>query len=51
MSLTYAGNLENLKDIEKADELSFSKANILEAGSLKTIFVKTCHYRCDTFGS
>ena len=39
-ALTYAGNLENLKDIEKAPNYHFVKANILEADSLKTIFEK-----------
>ena len=39
-ALTYAGNLENLKDIEKAANYHFLKANILEADSLKTIFEK-----------
>ncbi len=39
-ALTYAGNLENLKDIEKAPNYHFVKANILEADSLKAIFEK-----------
>jgi dTDP-glucose 4,6-dehydratase len=39
-ALTYAGNLENLKDIEKAPNYHFEKANILAADSLKTIFEK-----------
>ena len=39
-ALTYAGNLENLKDIEKAANYHFIKANILEADSLKAIFEK-----------
>ena len=39
-ALTYAGNLENLKDIEKAANYHFIKANILEADSLKDIFEK-----------
>lgn len=39
-ALTYAGNLENLKDIEKAANYHFLKANILEADSLKAIFEK-----------
>jgi dTDP-glucose 4,6-dehydratase len=39
-ALTYAGNLENLKDIEKATNYHFIKANILEADSLKDIFEK-----------
>ena len=40
--LTYAGNLENLKDIEKAANYHFIKANILEADSLKDIFQIVC---------
>ncbi|MEY4051023.1 MAG: dTDP-glucose 4,6-dehydratase [Chitinophagia bacterium] len=39
-ALTYAGNLENLKDIEKAANYHFIKANILEADTLKAIFEK-----------
>ena len=39
-ALTYAGNLENLKDIEQAPNYHFVKANILEADSLKAIFEK-----------
>ena len=39
-ALTYAGNLENLKDIEKASNYHFVKANILEADTLKAIFEK-----------
>ncbi|MEY3377924.1 MAG: hypothetical protein RLZZ328_1037, partial [Bacteroidota bacterium] len=39
-ALTYAGNLENLKDIEQSPNYHFIKANILEADSLKAIFEK-----------
>jgi len=39
-TLTYAGNLENLKDIEKAPNYHFIKANILEPKTLKNIFQK-----------
>lgn len=39
-ALTYAGNLENLKDIENAPNYHFVKANILEADALKEIFEK-----------
>ena len=39
-ALTYAGNLENLKDIENAPNYHFVKANILEATALKEIFEK-----------
>ncbi len=39
-ALTYAGNLENLMDIEKAANYHFIKANILEAAALKDIFEK-----------
>ena len=37
-ALTYAGNLENLKDIENAENYFFEKVNILDAGMLDTIF-------------
>jgi len=39
-ALTYAGNLENLKDIEHSSNYVFEKANILEPDALKNIFVK-----------
>ena len=39
-ALTYAGNLENLKDIEKAANYHFVKADILDAAALKEIFAK-----------
>lgn len=37
-ALTYAGNLENLKDVEKAPNYFFEKANVLEAEALDIIF-------------
>jgi dTDP-glucose 4,6-dehydratase len=37
-ALTYAGNLENLKDIENAPNYHFVKADILDAAALKNIF-------------
>ncbi len=39
-ALTYAGNLDNLKDIEKSSNYHFVKTNILEADALKEIFEK-----------
>src|ERR1700709_1614874 len=39
-ALTYAGNLENLKDIEDKPNYIFEKANILDAEVLKGIFEK-----------
>jgi dTDP-glucose 4,6-dehydratase len=39
-SLTYAGNLENLKDVESADNYNFEKADILDTEKLKEIFSK-----------
>lgn len=36
--LTYAGNLENLKDIEKAENYTFLKGNILDESFLSNIF-------------
>src|SRR5688500_12397085 len=37
-ALTYAGNLENLKDIEQSANYTFEKANILVAPALERIF-------------
>ena len=39
-ALTYAGNLENLRDIENADNYHFEKANILDTAALENIFSK-----------
>jgi dTDP-glucose 4,6-dehydratase len=39
-ALTYAGNLENLRDIEKAPQYFFEKANILNPGELENVFTK-----------
>ena len=39
-ALTYAGNLENLKDIETAANYFFEKINILDADALKNVFIK-----------
>ena len=37
-ALTYAGNLENLRDVEDKTNYVFEKANILEPGELERIF-------------
>jgi dTDP-glucose 4,6-dehydratase len=37
-ALTYAGNLENLRDIENKDNYVFEKANILNTEELENIF-------------
>ena len=37
-ALTYAGNLENLRDVEHASNYYFEKANILNAEELERIF-------------
>lgn len=37
-ALTYAGNLENLRDVESATNYYFEKVNILDAGELERIF-------------
>src|SRR3982751_6391623 len=37
-ALTYAGNLENLKDIEGAPNYFFERANILDADALEHVF-------------
>jgi len=39
-ALTYAGNLENLKDLEDKENYFFEKANILEPEKLKDVFRK-----------
>lgn len=39
-ALTYAGNLENLKDIEHKPNYVFEKANILDAPKLAELFAK-----------
>jgi dTDP-glucose 4,6-dehydratase len=39
-ALTYAGNLENLRDVEEADNYYFEKANILDAEQIEKIFSK-----------
>lgn len=37
-ALTYAGNLENLKDIENSPNYTFVKANICDATAINDIF-------------
>jgi dTDP-glucose 4,6-dehydratase len=37
-ALTYAGNLENLRDIEKSPNYIFERVNILDMEGLKTLF-------------
>lgn len=37
-ALTYAGNLENLRDIENASNYYFEKANILDTAQLEKVF-------------
>lgn len=37
-ALTYAGNLENLKDVEHASNYFFEKVNILDASALEAVF-------------
>lgn len=37
-ALTYAGNLENLRDIENSSNYIFRKANILNTGELEEVF-------------
>src|SRR5256714_8221739 len=39
-ALTYAGNLENLKDIEDKQNYFFEKANILDTDALSDVFSK-----------
>ena len=39
-ALTYAGNLENLKDVEKRDNYTFVKANICDKEAIGKIFAE-----------
>jgi dTDP-glucose 4,6-dehydratase len=39
-NLTYAGNLENLRDIEKSKNYTFIKADIADAGQVDKVFMK-----------
>src|SRR4051812_15296745 len=39
-ALTYAGNLENLKDIENTSNYSFEKVNLLDAEGLERVFLR-----------
>lgn len=39
-ALTYAGNLENLKDVDQFPNYTFEKVNLLDAEALKQVFVK-----------
>jgi len=39
-ALTYAGNLENLKDIEHAPNYAFAHVNLLDPATLDSVFVK-----------
>ncbi|RYZ28324.1 MAG: dTDP-glucose 4,6-dehydratase [Chitinophagaceae bacterium] len=39
-ALTYAGNLENLKDIEASPNYFFEKANLLDAEALERVFTE-----------
>lgn len=39
-ALTYAGNLENLKDIDQKPNYFFEKINILDADALEQVFIK-----------
>jgi dTDP-glucose 4,6-dehydratase len=38
-ALTYAGNLENLRDVEKASNYFFEKADILDKDAIEKVFV------------
>lgn len=40
-ALTYAGNLENLKSIEKRDNYTFIKADICDKDAISRILLKT----------
>ena len=38
--LTYAGNLENLKDVESRDNYTFVKADICDSAAISKIFAE-----------
>ena len=38
--LTYAGNLENLKDVENSPNYRFEKVDIVDAAAVRSIFIK-----------
>ena len=40
--LTYAGNLENLKDVENQPNYTFVKADICDSAAITKIFAFTC---------
>lgn len=40
-ALTYAGNLENLRDVEQADNYAFRKADIRDAEAVDALFAET----------
>lgn len=40
-ALTYAGNLENLKDVQEAQNYSFIKGDIVDAGFINDLFSRT----------
>ena len=48
--LTYAGNLENLKDIEDKENYSFVKCNICDLGKVNK-YLKNINRQCYSFGS
>lgn len=39
-ALTYAGNLENLKDIEDSPNYTFEKVNLLDTAELERVFTQ-----------
>ncbi len=39
-ALTYAGNLENLKDIEESPNYIFEKVNLLDTAALESVFAQ-----------
>ena len=43
-ALTYAGNLENLRDIENADNYTFVKGDITDAGFIDQLFTENNFY-------
>ena len=53
-ALTYAGNLENLKEVEDRDNYTFVKANICDKEAIEKIFNENeslCDSICCGFGT
>ena len=47
--LTYAGNLENLRDIEKSKNYFFEKGDIVDSSYVDSLFIKYVPYQKGLF--